>query len=56
MLRHFHSNQRPTVKLTMPDGSVGFITTNDRCYIVYDLPKNIKIEPLKSPQKEEKKS
>ncbi|EMB3081708.1 hypothetical protein [Providencia huashanensis] len=50
MLRHFHSNQRPTVKLTMPDGSVGFITTSDRCYVVYDLPQNIKIEPVKEHQ------
>ncbi|MGB5115767.1 MAG: hypothetical protein WBO26_02195 [Providencia rettgeri] len=50
MLRHFHSNQRPTIKLTMPDGSVGFITTSDRCYVVYDLPKNIKIEPVKESQ------
>lgn len=34
----------------MPDGSVGFITTSDRCYVVYDLPKNIKIEPVKESQ------
>ncbi len=40
----------------MPDGSVGFITTNDRCYVVYDLPKNIKIEPVKEPQSKGNKS
>lgn len=54
MLKHFHSNQRPTVKLTMSDGSVGFITTSDRCYIIYDLPKNVKIEPVKDPQPKRK--
>nr|WP_282551758.1 hypothetical protein [Providencia sp. JUb39] len=56
MLKHFHSNQQPTVKLTMPDGSVGFITTSVRCYIVYDFPKDIKIEPVKEPQPKGKTS
>lgn len=43
MLRHEHQKDQE-VKITLPDGSYGFISTDRRCKVAYDLPSNIKIE------------
>ncbi len=43
MLRHEHQKDQE-VKITLPDGSYGFISTDRRCKVSYDLPANIKIE------------
>ncbi|HGJ5898758.1 hypothetical protein [Arsenophonus apicola] len=44
MLRHQHYKDQP-VKITLPDGTAGFISTDRRCNICYDFPAHIKIEP-----------
>lgn len=43
MLRHVHLKDQE-VKIILPDGSYGFISTDRRCKVSYDLPANIKIE------------
>lgn len=43
MLAHQHNKDMP-VKLTFPDGSHGYISTDRRCNVYYDLPPQIKIE------------
>ncbi|HHR6573372.1 TPA: hypothetical protein ACS8DH_000810 [Providencia alcalifaciens] len=43
MLRHVHQKDQK-VKIILPDGSYGFISTDRRCKVSYDLPANIKIE------------
>ena len=43
MLKHQHYKDRP-VKLTFPDGSHGYIHTDRRCDVYYDLPPQVKIE------------
>lgn len=43
MLKHQHSKDQP-VKLTFPDGSCGYIRTDRRCDVYYDLPPQVKVE------------
>lgn len=43
MLRHQHQKDQE-VKITLPDGSYGFISTDRRCKVSYDFPAYIKIE------------
>ncbi|MEJ6576162.1 MAG: hypothetical protein QNL35_06945 [Emcibacteraceae bacterium] len=43
MLRHEHQKDQK-VKITLPDGSYGFISTDRRCKVSYDFPAHVKIE------------
>ncbi|WP_265494942.1 hypothetical protein [Providencia heimbachae] len=43
MLRHQHQKDQE-VKITLPDGTYGFISTDRRCNVSYDFPAYIKIE------------
>ncbi|MGO2306055.1 MAG: hypothetical protein ACTH5W_15310 [Providencia sp.] len=43
MLKHQHQKDQE-VKITLPDGSYGFISTDRRCNVSYDFPAHIKIE------------
>lgn len=43
MLRHQHQKDQE-VKITLPDGSCGFVSTDRRCKVSYDFPAHIKIE------------
>ncbi|BBV03760.1 hypothetical protein ACLI07_09870 [Providencia huaxiensis] len=43
MLRHEHQKDQE-VKITLPDGSHGFVSTDRRCKVSYDFPAHIRIE------------
>lgn len=43
MLRHSQKKDQ-AVKITLPDGTHGFVSTDRRCHVSYDFPAHVKIE------------
>lgn len=43
MLRHSQQKDQ-AVKITLPDGTHGFVSTDRRCHVSYDFPAHVKIE------------
>ncbi len=42
------------VKITLPDGSYGFVSTDRRCHVSYDFPAHVKIELQPTPAEQQK--
>lgn len=49
MLRHSQQKDQ-AVKITLPDGSYGFVSTDRRCHVSYDFPAHVKIELQPTPR------
>lgn len=50
-----HSQQKDqSVKITLPDGTHGFVSTDRRCHVSYDFPAHIKIELQLTPAEQQR--
>ena len=53
MLRHAKQLAQ-AVKITLPDGSYGFVSTDRRCHVSYDFPAHVKIELQPTPAEQQR--
>ncbi|HEK0647731.1 TPA: hypothetical protein SMP57_000144 [Proteus mirabilis] len=53
MLRHSQQKDQ-SVKITLPDGTHGFVSTDRRCHVSYDFPAHIKIELQLTPAEQQR--
>ena len=53
MLRHSQQKDQ-AVKITLPDGTHGFVSTDRRYHVSYDFPAHVKIELQPSPAEQQR--